>query len=86
MAIDLKRLSDFLKGGPIVGLRRTRAATRATMLVERLWPLVLPLVIAITLFVSLSWLGVFRILPDWPRLGLMALFAIAALAALWPLR
>ncbi len=86
MAFDLKRLSDFLKGGPIVGLRRTRAATRATMLVERLWPLVLPLVIVVSLFVSLSWLGVFRILPDWPRLGLMALFGAAALAALWPLR
>lgn len=86
MAFDLKRLSDFLKGGPIVGLRRTRAATRATMLVERLWPLVLPLVIVVSLFVSLSWLGVFRILPDWPRLALMALFAFVALAALWPLR
>lgn len=86
MAFDLKRLSDFLKGGPIVGLRRTRATTRATMLVERLWPLVLPLVIVVSLFVSLSWLGVFRILPDWPRLGLMALFGAAALAALWPLR
>jgi uncharacterized protein (TIGR02302 family) len=86
MAFDLERLSDFLKRGPIVGLRRTRASTRATMLVERLWPLVLPLAIVVSLFVSLSWLGVFRALPDWPRLGLLALFAIVALAALWPLR
>lgn len=86
MALDLKRLSDFLKRGPIVGLRRTRAATRATMLVERLWPLLLPLSIVVSLFVSLSWLGVFRALPDWPRLGLVGLFTLAGLAALWPLR
>jgi len=86
MAFDLRRLSDFLKGGPIVGLRRTRAAARATVLVERLWPLLLPLAIVVSLFVSLSWLGVFRALPDWPRLGLIGLFALAGLAALWPLR
>lgn len=86
MAIDLKRLSDFLKSGPIVGLRRTRVSTRASMLVERLWPLLLPLCVVVSLFVSLSWLGVFRILPDWPRLGLVASFAVVALVAMWPLR
>ncbi|MCO6392637.1 TIGR02302 family protein [Aliihoeflea aestuarii] len=86
MAFERLRLSELFRPGRIVGLRRTRLATRATILTERLWPLVLPLLTVISLFVSLSWLGVFRLLPDWPRLILVALFAIAAIAALWPLR
>ncbi|MDN2568374.1 TIGR02302 family protein [Aquibium sp. A9E412] len=56
------------------------------MTVERAWPLVLPLVVLVSLFFSLAWLGVFRALPDWARLTLVAGFALAALAALWPLR
>ncbi|MHB2267830.1 TIGR02302 family protein [Aliihoeflea sp. PC F10.4] len=86
MAFDLKRLSELFDPNRAVGLRRTRFATRATIVTERLWPLVLPLLTVISLFVSLSWLGVFRLMPDWPRLALVAFFAIAALAALWPLR
>ena len=34
------------------------------MTLERGWPLVLPLLIVASLFLSLSWLGVFRLLPD----------------------
>src|SRR5690606_34336675 len=67
-------------------LARTRFAVRAAMVVERSWPLVLPLLLVLSLFVSLSWLGVFRLLPDMLRLGMVAVFAIAALAALYPLR
>jgi hypothetical protein len=37
------------------------------------------------LFLSLSWLGVFRMVPDWARLALLALFAIGFAASLWPL-
>ena len=66
-------------------LSRTRAATSAAMMVERGWPLILPLVVVASLFVSLSWFGVFRVMPDAMRLGMLALFALLALAALVPL-
>lgn len=67
-------------------LARTRGAVWAALVVERGWPLVLPLLVTASLYVSLSWFGVFRIMPDWARLGLLGLFAVATLAALFPLR
>src|SRR5690606_9259653 len=72
--------------GLLARLGRARAAVRATIVVERLWPLVLPLVVIVSLFLSLSWLGVFRMLPGWSRLALAVALLIAALAALVPLR
>ncbi|CAI2933010.1 Deacetylase [Aminobacter niigataensis] len=56
------------------------------MIVERGWPLVLPLLVTASLFLSLSWLGLFRLLPDMARLALIVAFAIAGLASLYPLR
>ncbi|MFC3325709.1 TIGR02302 family protein [Mesorhizobium cantuariense] len=67
-------------------LALSRLATRVSMMVERGWPLLLPLVIVASLFLSVSWLGLFSRLPDMARIGLVAAFAIAALAALYPLR
>jgi uncharacterized protein (TIGR02302 family) len=67
-------------------LGRARFTTLAAMMVERGWPLALPLLVVVSLFLSLSWFGVFRLLPDVPRFGLLALFAIAGVAALYPLR
>lgn len=67
-------------------LALSRLATRASIMVERGWPLLLPLVIVASLFLSISWLGLFSRLPDMARVGLVAAFAIAALAALYPLR
>lgn len=67
-------------------LRRTRFITRAAVTLERLWPLALPFIIVVSLFLSLSWMGLFRIMPDVARLALAALFAGAAIAALYPLR
>ena len=66
-------------------LTRTRAATTAAMMIERGWPLVLPLVVVASLFVSLSWFGAFRVMPDAVRFGVLALFGLASLAALVPL-
>ncbi len=43
-------------------------------------------VIVASLFLSVSWLGLFLLLPDMARIGLVAVFAIAALVALYPLR
>jgi uncharacterized protein (TIGR02302 family) len=67
-------------------LALSRLATRASMLAERGWPLLLPLVIVASLFFSISWLGLFPLLPETARTGLLAVFGIAALAALYPLR
>ena len=63
-------------------LALSRLATRVAMVVERGWPLLLPLVIIASLFLSTSWLGIFHRLPDVARIGLVAAFGIAALAAL----
>ncbi len=67
-------------------LTRTRLATRAAITIERLWPLLLPALLVVTMFVSLSWLGLFRLMPELPRQVIGAGFAIGALAALYPLR
>ncbi|WP_256751768.1 TIGR02302 family protein [Mesorhizobium sp. Mes31] len=67
-------------------LALSRLATRVSMMVERGWPLLLPLVIVGSLFLSVSWLGLFSRLPDIARIGVVAAFSIAALAALYPLR
>lgn len=67
-------------------LAASRLFTRAAIVVERGWPLVLPLLIVIALFLSVAWLGLFALLPDLVRLAIAGLFALAALAALYPLR
>jgi uncharacterized protein (TIGR02302 family) len=72
--------------GILSRLARTRFMTRAVMAVERAWPLVLPILLVAGLFLSLSWFGLFRVVPDWLRLVLVGLFGLAALAALFPLR
>jgi uncharacterized protein (TIGR02302 family) len=77
---------DWNEDGFAPRLARTRVAVWAAMVVERGWPLILPLAVTVSLFVSLSWLGVFRIMPDMARFAVMALLALAALASLYPLR
>ncbi|MFC6488457.1 DUF4175 family protein, partial [Nitratireductor sp. GCM10026969] len=72
--------------GLFARLGRTRAVVHGAMVLERLWPLLLPLVVVASLFLSFAWLGVFRILPDWGRLGLLAVLGLAALSSLWPFR
>jgi len=67
-------------------LALSRVATRASMVFERAWPLVLPLLVVASLFLSFSWFGLFPRLPDVARIGLLILFALAAVAALYPLR
>ncbi|MDG4880866.1 TIGR02302 family protein [Mesorhizobium sp. WSM4884] len=67
-------------------LALSRLATRTSMIFERGWPLLLPLAVVAGLFLSVSWLGLFQRLPDLARIGLLILFSISALAALYPLR
>ena len=72
--------------GLLPRLGRARAAVRVAITAERLWPLVLPILVVVSLFLSLSWLGVFRIIPDWARLLFLLALGAAALVALYPLR
>ena len=44
-------------------LSRTRLSVRTAITIERLWPLLLPFLVIVALFVSLSWLGIFRLMP-----------------------
>jgi uncharacterized protein (TIGR02302 family) len=67
-------------------LKQTRLVTRAVVMLERFWPLILPLIVALSLFATLSWFGIFRMLPDAARFVLLAVVALAALASLYPLR
>lgn len=74
-------------GAGLLGrLARTRLAVRSVIVLERLWPLLLPLLIVISVFLTLSWSGAFRWMPDWARLGLVIALALAGIAALVPLR
>ncbi len=70
----------------VTRLRRARFGTWIATIVERLWPLLLPLVIVASLFVSASWFGLFRIVPDMARMALLGVVALAAVASLYPLR
>ncbi|WP_296746386.1 TIGR02302 family protein [Mesorhizobium sp.] len=67
-------------------LALSRLATRASIVIERGWPLILPLAIVASLFLSIAWFGLFPRLPDAARIALLILFALSAVAALYPLR
>ncbi|WP_173934106.1 TIGR02302 family protein [Chelativorans sp. Marseille-P2723] len=81
-----KRIKDAVGPWHFARLWRTRAIVRAAMLVERLWPLVLPAIVAASLFLSLAWFGVFRMVPDVGRLALVLVFLAILFACLWRVR
>ncbi len=70
------------KWQPTRGLGWTRRATFAAMLLERSWPAILGFACAAALFVSLAWFGLFRMMPDLLRLGVVGLIAILAILSL----
>jgi uncharacterized protein (TIGR02302 family) len=67
-------------------LARARWLVRAAMVTERLWPLVLPLLVIAAFFASIAWFGLFRMVPDWLRLGIVAISGLSALLAASRLR
>ncbi|HEY4191701.1 MAG TPA: DUF4175 family protein, partial [Mesorhizobium sp.] len=71
---------------PSSRLATSRLVTSGSMIVERGWPLLLPLVLVGALFLSISWFGLFPLMPDALRMGVLAIFGLAGLAALYPLR
>ena len=60
-------------------MRNARVLARAALIWERLWPLALPLVLLIAVFLSVSWLGLWPLMQNGLRLALLGLFAV------WPL-
>lgn len=72
-----------LFSGEGAALRRLRLQSSLTIGFERLWPLVLPLILLIALFTSLSWFGLFALMPRWLHLGVLGFFALATLVALY---
>lgn len=65
-------------------LRIDRAVGRArlALLWESLWPLLAPVLTILLIFFTASWFGLWRHLPDVPRVVVLGMFALAALAAL----
>jgi len=62
-----------------------RLRMRINLSFGRLLTLSAPLLGVLALYFSLSWFGVFRIVPNWLRLTLLGLFCLGLLASLWPL-
>ena len=53
---------------------------------EQVWPLLLPVLGVVSLFLIVSWFGVWALLNDYVRIGFVLVFAGALLLALWNLR
>ena len=66
-------------------LVRLLAASRAAILWERLWPVLAALLGVVAVFLAVSWFGLWLGVPPLVRMAGLVLFAMAALAALWPL-
>lgn len=78
------------KGEPIeTSLSRRIAAARwlagISLLAEQALPLAVAPLSILSLFLSASWFGLFRSLPEWPRLIVAGLLIFAFLASLLPL-
>ncbi|KAB0677019.1 TIGR02302 family protein [Aureimonas leprariae] len=67
-------------------LRSTRRAAFLALVAEAAWPTVFRLLGLAALFLSIAWFGLLDRLGAAPRLGLLALFALLALAVLWAAR
>lgn len=79
-------LAEKLKTALMNALGRTRLCVQSIMIAERLWPLILPFLLVAGLFAAVSWLGLFRIMPEWMRLGVLAIAGLAAFGSLYLLR
>ncbi|HMB48916.1 MAG TPA: TIGR02302 family protein, partial [Afifellaceae bacterium] len=66
-------------------LDRAILRAKAALTWEALWPRIVPTLTVIGLFVALSWLGMWRMVPDMMRLALLGLFAAALAYSLYRL-
>jgi len=83
--LPIRKRDAFFRlfSGDGAALRRLHLQSFLTISFERLWPLVLPLILLIALFASLSWFGLFALMPRWLHLGVLGLFALAGLVAFY---
>jgi uncharacterized protein (TIGR02302 family) len=74
----------------LTGLRRRITGMRkvafAVMSGERLLIAALPLLAVVALFLAVSWFGLWRLQPDWLKIGVSVAFVIALGLALWRFR
>jgi uncharacterized protein (TIGR02302 family) len=63
-----------------------RALARIVLFAERMLPPLVPALSVIAVYLSVSWFGVFRTVPDWLRILLLIAFGVAFLASLVPFR
>ncbi len=71
---------------PQAGLKNVRRLAWLALLWERFWPLALPLLCIIALFVTVSWLGLWPLMLAPLHLALLGVFALGSLFGLLPLR
>lgn len=67
-------------------LYRLRIKAALVLCFERLWPLVLPVLLLTALLASLAWLGLFQAMPRWLHFTLSAVFILAYAYALFRFR
>ncbi len=71
-----------LFSGDGASLRRLRLRAFLSISFERFWPLILPLILLVGLFLSLGWFGLFGMMPRWLHFGALALFGLAGLISI----
>ena len=67
-------------------LYRLRIKAALVLCFERLWPLILPVLLLTALLASLAWLGLFQAMPRWLYFTLSAAFILAYAYALFRFR
>ncbi len=67
-------------------LLRLRVKAALILCFERLWPLLLPVLLLAALLASMAWLGLFQLMPRWLHLVTGAAFALALCYALFRFR
>ena len=68
------------------GLAPARRSAWLASVWEQVWPLLLPVLGVVSLFLIVSWFGVWALLNDYVRIGGVVIFAVALLLALWNVR
>ncbi len=63
-----------------------RFLARIVLVAEQVLPLLVPALSVIAIYLSVSWFGFFRIVPDWLRVILLVAFAAGFLVCLLPFR
>ncbi|TDH34830.1 TIGR02302 family protein [Pseudohoeflea suaedae] len=66
-------------------IARARWRMRAVAGAEQLLYRAAPLAGILALFFILSWFGIFRAVPDWARIAMLAILGFGALLSIWPL-